>query len=317
MSVAAAARLRRGVDRWGVPPSILWLDEPECQNRLWAGGKAAGLAALAGRFRIPPGFCLTTAAFDLTVASGILPDENGAARCALPPALREELAHAYQMLAERCNLAEPPVAVRSSAVDEDGHGASFAGQHETFLNVQGVEAIAEAVAKCWDSACADRALAYRRQQGLAYDGVRLAVLVQHLVVADISAVLFSANPVTGNRDEAVINASWGLGESIVGGTVTPDTYVVRTTDYAVVSRQVTQKERMTVPVAGGTREVNVPRCVRSQPALDDGQVVALARLGRALEAALGWPVDIECAYQAGTLFLLQCRPITVLPTAGA
>jgi len=119
------------------------------------------------------------------------------------------------------------VAVRSSALDEDGAGASFAGQHETYLNVVGAAAVAEAVARCWASVRSSRALEYRRRQGFPLDGARIAVLVQQLIPADVSSVVFSANPVTGSRDEVMINASWGLGESIVGGTVTPDTYVVR------------------------------------------------------------------------------------------
>jgi len=126
-------------------------------------------------------------------------------------------------------------------------------------------------------------------------------------------VLFSAHPVTGSRDEIVINASWGLGESIVGGTVTPDTYVVRKADVAKAARQIADKRRMTVAIPGGAREVDVPRVLRRQPALTEEQAVEIAHLGLALEATLGRPVDVECAYQAGRLYLLQCRPITTLP----
>jgi pyruvate,water dikinase len=110
----------------------------------------------------------------------------------------------------------------------------------------------------------------------------------------------------------VVTASWGFGESIVGGSVTPDTYVLRKVDLAVVARRIAEKACMTVAVAGGTREVAVPRLMRSQPALTDVQAVEVARLGLALEVAMGWPVDVECAYQGGDLSLLQCRPITAL-----
>ena len=190
--------------------------------------------------------------------------------------------------------------------------ASYAGQHETSLNIRGVEAVADAVVHCWRSAQSPRARAYRGAQGRARDDVQVAVLVQQLIVADSSAVLFSAHPVTGSRDEIVVNASWGLGESIVGGTVTPDTYVVRKADLAVVSRQVAAKRRMTVAVPGGTREVDVPRFLRTRSTLTEEQAVEIAHLGLALEATLGRPVDVECAYQDGRLFLLQCRPITTL-----
>jgi pyruvate, water dikinase len=294
-------------------PTICWLGQAECHDRALVGGKAAHLSRLAATFRVPPGFCLTTTAFEHALAGGLSMDESWETPGSLAGALHGDLTNAYAALATRCDMPAPPVAVRSSAVDEDGASASFAGQHETFLNVVGVEHIARAVVRCWSSAGSARARAYRNQQGLSFEHLQLAVLVQQLVFADVSAVLFTANPVTGNRDELVINASWGLGESIVGGTVTPDAYVLRAADLAVASRKIAEKRRMSVPSAGGTREVDVPRFLRARPALDDDQLAELGRLGLALEAAMGWPVDIECAYQAGQWYLLQCRLITTLP----
>ncbi len=282
---------------------ILWLGQPACHDISRVGGKVANLSRLAADHRIPPGFCLTTGALDRVEAEGTL---------AFPAELRDQLARAYRDLAERCGADEPGVAVRSSAVDEDGRAASFAGQYETYLNIVGVEAVVEAVGRCWQSLRSPRALEYRRRYGLPLDRLRLAVLVQRLVASDVSAVVFSANPVTRSRDEVVINASWGLGESVVGGTVTPDTCIVRKADLTVLSHQIAEKRRMTVSIPGGTREVDVPRFLRAQPALDDGQIVEMARLAMALEAKLGWPVDVECAYHAGCLYLLQCRPITTL-----
>jgi len=127
-------------------------------------------------------------------------------------------------------------------------------------------------------------------------------------------VVFSAHPVTGSRDEVVINASWGLGESLVSGTVTPDTFVIRKADLAVVSRDIAEKRRMTVLAHEGTQEVPVPRKQQTAPSLNDGHVVKLAWLALALESAMGWPVDLECAFQSQELYLLQCRPITTLGT---
>ena len=284
---------------------ILWLGEPACHERAVVGGKAANLSRLAVGHRVPPGFCLTTAAFDRAQTN----DSNPSA---LPPALRDGLAAAYWELAERCGVSAPCVAVRSSSVDEDGGSASFAGQHESYLNVVGLDAVAGAVRRCWESACTSRAVEYRRRQGLALESVRLAVLVQRLVAADVSAVVFSANPVTGSREEVVIEAGWGLGESIVGGTITPDTYVVRKEDLAVVSQTISEKTRMTVPVRGGTREVETPRFLRARPALDEVQTVEMVRLAMDLEREMGCPVDVECAYEDGRLYLLQCRPVTAL-----
>jgi pyruvate,water dikinase len=282
------------------------------------GGKVAPLSRLAARFRVPPGFCLTTQAYDAAAAGAERADSTDGP--VLPDSLRDEIAAAYRRLAELTGVERPAVAVRSSAVDEDGADTSFAGQHDTYLNMVGAEAVCEAVVRCWASARAPRALEYRRQHGLSIDGGRIAVLVQQLVLADVSGVVFSANPLTGRRDEVVVNASWGLGESVVGGSVTPDTYVVRTTGgqdgWAIAERGVAEKRRMTVAVAGGTREVDVPRLLWSRPALEDRQIVELARLARDLEAAMGWPVDLECAYRDEVLYLLQCRPITTLGAAG-
>ncbi|HEV8634287.1 MAG TPA: PEP/pyruvate-binding domain-containing protein [Chloroflexota bacterium] len=289
---------------------ILWLDEPGCDECALVGGKAANLSRLAGLHPIPTGFALTTATFERAAASGL--GGHGPTLQGALPDLYGALSAAYRELSRRAGADEVAVAVRSSAVDEDGAVASFAGQHETYLNVAGAEGVAAAVMNCWASAGSARALAYRRERGLALEGVRLAVLVQQLVAAEVAAVLFSANPVSGNRGEVVINASWGLGESIVGGTVTPDSYVVRKSDLAVTSRQVADKRRMTVPVPGGTREVEVPRFLRTRPALDDARAAEMARLALTVEAAVGWPVDVECAYGGEQLYLLQCRPITTL-----
>lgn len=282
---------------------IVWLGQGECQDCTLVGGKGANLCHLAAAYRVPPAFCLTASAFEQWRCQ----DADGAAT--FPPELAAPLATAYRHLGEVCGTHRPRVAVRSSALDEDGQLASFAGQHASYLNISGLEAVAEAVLACWRSAQTPHAIEYRRHWGLSEE-VAMAVLVQQLIPADVSAVVFSANPITGNRAECVINASWGLGESIVGGRVTPDAYVVRKADLAVQERQIADKERMTVPAANRTREISVPRWLRRQPVLTDDQIVEMARLSIRLEATMGWPVDVECAYRGGELYLLQCRPIT-------
>lgn len=254
---------------------ILWLGHTECHEINLVGAKAANLSRLTAGHHVPPGFCVTTEAYARWVeqdGAGMPPSSTQR----MPPALYNDLAAAYQTLAERCGVIDPSVAVRSSGVDEDGAAASFAGQHETYLNVIGADAVAEAVIRCWASASSEHALAYRQQQGLPGQSVRLAVLVQQLVPADVSAVVFSANPVSGNREEIVINASWGLGESVVGGAVTPDAYVIRKPDLGLASREIAEKRIMTVLVEGGTQEVSVPRLQQKAPALDEEQVGALA-----------------------------------------
>jgi pyruvate,water dikinase len=246
--------------------------------------------------RVPDGFSLPVTVMDE----------------AHPLDLRDEIIAAISDLIACHSLPDFIAAVRSSAVDEDGATASFAGQHETYLNIVGADAILQAVTRCWESARSERALEYRRRQGLSVERLQLAVLVQQLVASDVSAVVFSSNPVTGSRDEVMINASWGLGESIVGGTVTPDTFLVRKSDLAVLDRAIAHKQRMTVSVPGGTREVDMPRFLRSAASLNDAQVIEMAELALTLEATMQRPVDVECAYANGMLYLLQCRPITTL-----
>jgi pyruvate,water dikinase len=277
--------------------SLLWLGDPKSFDVALVGGKAANLSRLARMYhRVPDGFSLPVTVMDE----------------AHPLDLRDEIIAAISDLIACHSLPDFIAAVRSSAVDEDGATASFAGQHETYLNIVGADAILQAVTRCWESARSERALEYRRRQGLSVERLQLAVLVQQLVASDVSAVVFSSNPVTGSRDEVMINASWGLGESIVGGTVTPDTFLVRKSDLAVLDRAIAHKQRMTVSVPGGTREVDMPRFLRSAASLNDAQVIEMAELALTLEATMQRPVDVECAYANGMLYLLQCRPITTL-----
>ena len=284
-------------------PATLRLGDPACGDPTQVGGKAVHLSRLAADYRVPAGFCLTADAYD--------PAQSPNAP--MEAIIATEVAAAYQALSNDCGVSDVPVAARSSALDEDGDLASFAGQHETELNLEGVAAVLGAVARCWASARNERVLAYREQQGLDIEEVKLAVLVQQLVLADTSAVVFSANPITGNRDEVVVTASWGLGESVVSGTVTPDTWVVRKANLAVKEERIGAKERMTVAVPGGTREVAVPRLLRERASLNRVQVAELAELAIGLEEEMDRPVDIETAFDGELLYLLQCRPITTLP----
>lgn len=277
--------------------NLLWLGDPKSFDAGLVGGKAANLSRLARMsHRVPDGFSLPVTVMDE----------------AHPLDLRDEITSAISDLMACHSLQDFIAAVRSSAVDEDGATASFAGQHETYLNIVGVDAILQAVTRCWESARSEHALDYRRRQGLSMERPQIAVLVQQLVAADVAAVVFSANPVTGNRDEVMVNASWGLGESIVGGTVTPDTFIVRKSDLAVVQRVIADKQHMTVSTRGGTHEVETPRFLRNTSSLNDEQVIEIAKLALTLETSMEYPVDIECAYAAGDLYLLQCRPITTL-----
>jgi pyruvate,water dikinase len=284
-----------------------FLGEPGSRDARRVGAKAATLGRLALRHRIPAGFCLDIAVFERFAAAQ---DGEPAAR----EGLRRLIAEALGELADRTGHADPVVAVRSSAIGEDGGDSSFAGQHETILGVHGVDAVLEAVLVCWRSAGSDRALAYRGARGI--DGpVRMPVLVQELVDADSAAIAFSADPVTGDRDVVVVNAGWGLGESLASGSVTPDSYVVRKGDLAIAAARIAEKAVMVVRTAEGTALVPVEPERRSAPALSAEQVGAIARLALELETEAGGPVDIECAYAGGELYLLQSRPITAIAPA--
>ena len=224
--------------------------------------------------------------------------------------LTTAIARAYGQLTETGDLA---VAVRSSATAEDLPSASFAGQQDTYLNVQGEHALLEAVKKCWASLWTARAIAYRMRQNIDPASVSLAVVVQQLIPADAAGILFTANPLTGQRSQIVINATWGLGEAIVGGLVTPDTVVVDKSNWQIVSRDTATKTTMTVPTDSGTENQPVPLAQQNQPVLNDAAALELARYGGEIEAHYAMPMDIEWALSGGKIAILQARPITSLP----
>lgn len=286
-----------------------FLGEPASQDVTRVGGKAATLGRLATRHRIPPGFCVDSQVFERYASAQ---DGDAAALAGLRGIIHGALA----ALEQRVGRPDPLVAVRSSAIGEDGGGSSFAGQHETVLGVRGVDAVTRAVIACWRSAGSERAVAYRRERGMV-GPVCMPVLVQELVEAESAAIAFTADPITGDHGVVVVNAAWGLGESLASGSVTPDTYVVRKDGLVITGRQIAEKAVMTVRSTGGTTEIEVPSERRSVAALSDAQVVAVATLALELEAEAGAPVDVECAFAGGELYLLQSRPITAIaPSEG-
>lgn len=283
--------------------NLSFFDDPGADDVKLFGGKAASLAKLGSAGRIPPGFSLSVNAFQSWV-------DSGSGR--MPGEIAAEIKEAYKTLERTCAVIDVPVAVRSSAVDEDGVGESFAGLHDTFLNVIGAESIIEAVIKCWRSIGNPEAIEYRKANGLDIESAQMGVVVQQLVFADFSAVAFSANPINGDRDEVVINTNFGLGEAVVGGLVTPDTIIIDRNDLSKQSLTIGAKETMTVRTENGTAEKPVPRIMRGIPVLTEEQATEIAELVVNLEKYNGWPVDVECAIQDSQLYLLQCRPITTL-----
>ena len=218
-------------------------------------------------------------------------------------------------------LGAPPVAVRSSATAEDLPAASFAGQMETYLNVRGETALLDAVRRCWASLWTARAISYRANQGIPPAAVSLAVVVQELIEADAAGVLFTANPVNGRRDQMVIDGTWGLGEALVSGQVSPDHWILNVRTGAVVEARVSRKEVMTTRQEAGTVTLPVPADLQNKPVLNDAQSAALVELGRRVESHYGAPQDVEWALAQGRFYLVQARPITslfpLLPSAAS
>ena len=254
------------------------------------GGKSASLGELlqAG-IPVPPGFAISTeAGEDLT------------------DTLRHEIAARYEGLG-----AQAPVAVRSSALGEDSAEATFAGQQDTYLWVRGIAAVCDAVRKCWASLYNPEAVAYRERFGI--ENPAMGVTVQLMVDAAVSGVMFTCNPVTGDRSMVAINASWGLGLAVVGGEVTPDDYLVSKITGEVVKQTISDKSVEYVPGDDGTERRDVDDDRRSEPCLDDQRLAALVELAKRIEKHFGAPQDIEWAFdQAGELFILQSRPVTGL-----
>jgi rifampicin phosphotransferase len=297
-----------------------------------AGGKGANLGELTrAGLPVPPGFVLTTAAYREFVASSGIGDQV-LTLAALPPdaepgAYEEPSARirelfrsaavpdtvAKEVLDARLLLGDNPVAVRSSATAEDLEGASFAGQQDTYLNVRGSDALLAAVRDCWASLWTARAMAYRARQGIDPSAVALAVVVQRMVDADAAGVMFTANPTNGRRNETVVSAAWGLGESVVSGSVTTDDVVVEMPSGRVRSRTTAEKAVMTVATEQGTEEHAVPAAQRARQVLNDDGAADLARLGARIQDHFGAPQDVEWARAGGELWIVQARPITALP----
>ncbi|MGE3272660.1 MAG: rifamycin-inactivating phosphotransferase [Chloroflexota bacterium] len=297
-----------------------------------AGGKGANLGELSriAGLRVPAGFCVTTDAFQRiraeasTVAvwldhlSRSKPDDHGTIR-----ELSSEIRRAFEAVAMPDDLAEAitnqlsrlgeqaAYAVRSSATAEDLPTASFAGQHDTYLNVVGLPAILRHVSRCWASLFTERAVTYRLRNGIDHRKVAMAVVVQHMVRPESAGILFTADPISGNRKIASVEASFGLGEALVSGLVNADIYTVR--DGAVVSSTVGSK-RLAIHAApaGGTQEQVIAPERQARPALTEAQAVRLEQLGRRIEAHFGRPQDIEWCLADGDFQFVQSRPITTL-----
>jgi rifampicin phosphotransferase len=296
------------------------------------GGKGANLGELAriDGIRVPAGFCVTTDAFRRVMAEApaieerldrlslLGPDDREAIRTlsaeirrtvagiAVPDDLAAAITRAVAGLGERAAYA-----VRSSATAEDSPAASFAGLQDTYLNVVGPAAILQHVSRCWASLFTERAVTYRLRNGFDHRTVHMAVVVQQMVFSRAAGVVFTADPVTGHRKVASVEAGFGLGEALVSGRLNGDVYQVR--DGEIVAKAVATKQlAVHASPEGGTQEQAIEPALQEQPALTDAQVVRLAQLGRRIEAHFGCPQDIEWCLVDDGFQIVQSRPITTL-----
>ena len=318
---------------------VLGLQEIDQTQVAVVGGKGAQLGELSRieGIHVPAGYCVTTDAFRRVMAdapsinnrldqlSRMKPDNQDAIRT-LSAEIRggvegipipDDLAAAITRPLTRHDE-QAGYAVRSSATAEDLPTASFAGQQDTYLNVVGPAAILQHVSRCWASLFTERAVTYRLRNGFDHRKVQMAVVVQQMVFPAAAGILFTADPITGNRKDATVEASFGLGEALVAGLVNADSFKVR--DGEIVARAVGTKQLAIHALpAGGTQEVAIGPERQDQPALTDAQAVRLVRLGRRIEAHFGRPQDIEWCLVDDDFQILQSRAITTLfpiPEAG-
>ena len=312
---------------------IRFADEAGVDHSL-VGGKAASLGRLvAAGFPVPAGFTVSTGAYAEFVTSNDLDSaiaklvanidfsdatqvESNAEQirdlllgCSMPAALQQEIITAYRELGD-----SPFVAVRSSGTAEDLAEASFAGMHDTYLDIRGDEGLVDAVKRCWASMWTARATAYRQASGFDHASARVGVVVQTMVVSDVSGVMFTGNPMTARADEIVLNANYGLGESVVSGMITPDELILDSNSLRIKRRSIGSKETAIVrdlSTGFGTVHEEVPPARQRECCLTDEQAAELGDLGRRVTAYYGGlPQDCEWAIADGERYLLQSRPVT-------
>jgi rifampicin phosphotransferase len=312
---------------------ILPFDRIEPADLPRVGGKGQNLGEMTrAGFPVPPGFCLTTDAFQRFVAASGAGEAIHAELGALSPDDLDGVRRVGERVRERLGAVAVPrdieeavvaaweregaghgYAVRSSATAEDLPDASFAGQQDTYLNVRGRQALLDAVRSCWISLFTDRAIIYRAKHGFSHRDVSLSVVVQRMVLPDVSGILFTADPVSQHRRIVSIDAGYGLGEALVSGLTSADLYRVDKRDFSIVEIRVADKRLAIRPSPdGSTCREDLPAALRTAQALNEGQIRALAEVGARIEAHYGRPMDVEWCLEQGTIQIVQARPITTL-----
>lgn len=313
--------------------NILWFREINMSNVAEVGGKGASLGEMeANNFPVPTGFVVTSGAYFKFLEETKIKDRIVAAIDAIdventnqleivsanirqlietsrmPTAIKIEIIENYKTL----SMGNPAlVAVRSSATAEDLPEASFAGQQETYLNIQGEDEVVRAVQKCWASLFTARAVYYRKKQGFGTEKVGLCAVVQKMIESDVSGIMFTADP-TGDLEKIIIEAGFGLGETVVSGSITPDNYVIDKKGMTLLAKKINKQEWMLIKDGKENVRVNLGRGKADAQKLADDKIIELAQIGQRIEEHYGKPMDIEWAMEGNVLFIVQARPITTL-----
>jgi pyruvate,water dikinase len=321
---------------------VVWYDRYERSQKELVGGKNASLGEMmVAELPVPPGFALTIDAYQQIWSNKDLVDEvndllrsidhddyvanmetSERIRAAIeaipvPESVIDALTTAYAALCVHCDVEDVPVAVRSSATAEDLPDASFAGQQDTFLWVRGIDDVVHNVRRCWSSLFTDRAIAYRHQMGYLHQAISMSVGVQKMVDPKASGVAFTLNPTNGDKSQVAIDASWGLGEAVVSGEVTPDNYLIDKVIHEIVHRNISKKEIEYRLTDEGTVEKLPVDAERQEAAcMTDEELQAVAILARRAEKHYGAPQDVEWAIdrhlpEGENVVMLQSRPETV------
>jgi pyruvate, water dikinase len=332
--------VRRKVDGT-MTDHIYWFDRYEPSHKPFVGGKNASLGEMMmAELPVPPGFAVSITAYHTVWENKQLADDINAllasidhdaygANIKVADEIRgrieeipvhgqvaEDIAAAYEALCKHCGIDDVPVAVRSSATAEDLPDASFAGQQDTFLWISGVDSVIDHVRKCWSSLFTDRAIAYRHMMNHDHEAISMSVGVQKMVDPRVAGVAFTLNPTNGDRSQVCIDASWGFGEAVVSGEVTPDNFLVDKVLGEVVKRNVSPK-LMEYRLEGGVVEkFEVEPERQTIPCMSDAELVAIAKLARRSEKHYGCPQDVEWAIdrhlpEGENIVMLQSRPETV------
>ncbi|MDH3302043.1 MAG: PEP/pyruvate-binding domain-containing protein [Acidimicrobiia bacterium] len=321
---------------------IVWFDRYEPKHKPFVGGKNSSLGEMMrAELPVPPGFAITTNAYGLIWSDKALVDDiNGLLRSIdhddlagnreisnkirnrieqspVPDGVVADIAEAYAALCRHCEVDDVPVAVRSSATAEDLPDASFAGQQDTYLWIRGAGNIVEHVKRCWSSLFTDRAIAYRHSMGYLHEAIAMSVGVQKMVDPIASGVAFTLNPTNGDRSQVAVDASWGLGEAVVSGEVTPDNFLIDKVLREVIHREISDKHvEYRLTERGVVEKMAVETDRRKSPCVSDEELVAITILARRAEKHYGCPQDIEWAIDrhlpvGENVVMLQSRPETV------